>query len=303
MKLSIIIPSYGRAKVLDNCLNSISKLKNELKDYEIIAINNNNDKTIEKNTSEACKKYKLNIIEIISHRGLGSIGARNLGIKKAGGEILVFFDDDTLIQKDYFTNLLGSFRDEKVGAVGGAEIKGQKNSLFHSLLFKLGKPGDITWSGEIISNFSPKIKTSLKVKHLHGSNFSIRRSVIDKIGLMDEKIVGHYRDDTEFVYRVYEAGYDVIFNPKCRVIHTATSIGGNVSPDKKKEWAYWYHRNTSYFFFKHLYKENNFKLMCYLIREFFASILRAIIYKNIYYLVEFKTIFDYYKKKQNLKTR
>jgi GT2 family glycosyltransferase len=291
MKLSIIIPSYGRPLVLDNCLYSINRLKNELQDYEIIVVNNNNDKIIEKETGEVCRRYKLNIVEINSGKGLGSVKARNAGIKKAKGELLIFFDDDTIIQKNYFANLIGTFRDEQVGAAGGAEIKSQKNSLFHKLLFKFRKTGDITWSGEIISNFSADIKNSLKVKHLHGSNFSIRKSVIKKIGLMDEKMLGHYRDDTEFVYRVYEAGFDVIFNPKCRVIHTATNVGGNISPDKKKEWAYWYNRNTSYFFFKHLYNGNNLKLIFYLIREAFSSFIRAIIYKNPYYITEFGVIF------------
>ncbi len=284
MKLSIIIPSYGRADVLNDCLKSINKIKSELRDYEIIIVNNNNDKKIEKETSKVCKRYSLNIIEINAHKGVGSVKARNFGIKKAKGEIIIFFDDDTLIQKNYFINLIKTFEDEKVGAVGGAEIKKQKNSIFHKIMFKLSKTGDITWSGNIISNFSQDIKQPLKVKHLHGSNFSIRKSIIDEIGLMDEKMLGHYRDETEFVYRVYKAGYDVIFNPKCKVIHTATNIGGNISPDKKKDWAYWYHRNTRYFFFKHLYNGNVLKLAAFYLREFFESCVRAIIYKNIYYI-------------------
>lgn len=284
MKFSIIIPSYGRPEVLDDCLKSIYKLKNELKNYEIIVVNNNNDKLIEKETSRVCKKYNLNIFEINAKKGVGSAKARNLGIKKAKGEILVFFDDDTFIQTNYFINLLKTYNDDKVGAVGGAEIKEQKDSFFHKLLFKFRKTGDITWSGAIISNFSQNIKLPLKVKHLHGSNFSIRKSIIDKIGLMDEKMMGHYRDETEFVYRVYREDFDVIFNPKCKVIHTATNIGGNVSPDKKKQWAYWQKRNTKYFFFKHLYNGNILKLIAFYVREFIEGIIKSFLYNNFYYL-------------------
>ena len=180
-----------------------------------------------------------------------------------------------------------TYNNKKVGAVGGAEIKSQKNSIFHKIMFKLSKTGNITWSGNIISNFSQNIKKSLKVKHLHGSNFSMKKNVIDKIGLMDEKMMGHYRDETEFVYRVYKEGYDVIFNPKCKVIHTATNIGGNVSPDKKKDWAYWYHKNTRYFFFKHLYNGNILKLIAFYSREFLSAIIKSIIYKNNFYIFLF----------------
>ncbi len=85
------------------------------------------------------KKSKLNIKELKS-KPLGGIGARNSGIRKAKCEIVVFFDDDTIIQKDYFKELLKHYKNKKVGAVGGSEIK-KKQSLLHKLFLKLEKLG------------------------------------------------------------------------------------------------------------------------------------------------------------------
>ena len=118
---------------------------------------------------------------------------------------------------------------------------------------------------------------------------------LKKIGLMDKKIIGHYRDDTEFTYRVFKKGYIVVFEPRARVIHTATDVGGNVSPDQKRKWAYWYHRNTSYFFFKHLYNGNVVKLFAYLVKELLTSVLRAIVYVNPYFITEIKSVKEGYK--------
>ena len=295
MKTSIIIPSYGRPSVLDECLKSIKKLSKKdfdmIKPYEIIIVNNNNEK-IRKETSKVCRKYKKLHIKELKSKPLGSIGARNTGIKKSSGKIIIMFDDDTIIQKNYFVHLMKHYKNKKVGGVGGSEIKTGQQDIFHKLFFLFNKTGNVSWCGEITSNFSPEFKKPMRVKHLHGSNFSIRKKVIEEIGLMDKKMTGHYRDDTEFTYRVYKAGYELVFEPKAKVVHTATGIGGNVSPDEKRKWAYWYHRNTSYFFFKHLYNNNLLKLTCYLIREFAASILRSIIYNNFYYATEMKAILE-----------
>jgi len=296
MNLSIVLPSYGRPEVLNDCLNSIRVLKKELKNYsyEIIIINNNNSIALKK-TSDICKRYEkeLNIVELKS-KPLGSVGARNKGIKKVRGDIVIFLDDDTLVQKDYFINIMNCYKDKRVGAVGGAELK-KKGSIFHKLFFKIRKPGSISWSGEIVSNFSKDFSHKFFVKHLHGSNFSIKKDVLKEIGLMDESMQGHYRDETEFIYRVYELGYKIVFEPHARVIHTEASIGGNVSPSKKKDWAYWYHRNTGYFFFKHLYKGNFFKLIAYFFRELFMGLFRAIIYANPYFVTEIIRIGEGYK--------
>lgn len=292
MKVSIIIPTYGRPKVALACLKSIEKVKNEIpKPYEVIIVNNNKEK-LRKETSKVIKSVKLPITEIKS-QPLGSVKARNKGINKAKGDVLIFFDDDTLIQNGYFKELLKHYKKEKVGGVGGSELKKKQSSL-HKLFFKFRKTGDVTWTGEIISNFSQSIKKTLLVKHLHGSNFSIRKKVVKMIGLMDEKMKGHYRDETEYTYRVFEKGYDLIFEPRARVVHTESGIGGSVSPSKKKEWAYWYHRNTSYFFFKHLYKNNKLKLFTYLLRELFMSFVRSVLYLNPYYLLEISAIREGY---------
>lgn len=297
MKVSIIIPTYGRPVVIRDCLNSLEKIKKEIPEpYEVIIVNNNKSE-LRRKTSALIRKFNLPVNEIKS-KPLGSVKARNAGIKKAKGEILVFFDDDTLIQKNYFKQLLKHYRNKKVGGVGGSEVK-KKQSLMHELFFGFKKTGDVTWSGEIISNFSKDVKKPLKVKHLHGSNFSIKKSLVKKIGLMDEEMEGHYRDETEYTYRVFKKGYDLIFEPEAWVIHTESGVGGSVSPDKKKSWAYWYHRNTSYFFFKHLYKGDNLKLIAYLFREFFMSLIRSVLYLNIYYLTKITAIkkgYDLYVK-------
>jgi GT2 family glycosyltransferase/peptidoglycan/xylan/chitin deacetylase (PgdA/CDA1 family) len=56
----------------------------------------------------------------IPERELGFGFARNFGLKKANGRIVVLLDDDVKPAENWLESLLGPFEDEEVGAVGGA---------------------------------------------------------------------------------------------------------------------------------------------------------------------------------------
>ncbi len=273
--------------MLQECLSSLKKNSNDNVNH-IIIVNDNKDVVLLKQTTEVCKEF--DVIEIRPKIHKGSAAARNAGIKHVKGDIILFLDDDALIRPKYFENLTKHFEDEKVGAVGGAEIK-KGGSFFHSVWFSLNRPGTITWSGDIVSNFSRNLPKAISVDHLQGSNFAIRKEIIDEIGLMNENLL-HYRDETEYVYRVKKAGYKVIFEPKAAVVHKPLSSGGNLNPNKKKEWAYWYHKNTSYLFFKHVFTGNILQLVAFIVREFVYAIFRMIIYRNIFYLTNLVHILD-----------
>lgn len=97
-KFSIIIPAYNCGKYINNCLESIKT--QTFTDYEIIIVNDNStDATgikvarfIEQNTD-------MDISVIYNKTNLGVSTTRNIGIKKARGEFILFADAD-----DYYCN-------------------------------------------------------------------------------------------------------------------------------------------------------------------------------------------------------
>ena len=96
-KFSIIIPIYNTAKYLTKCFDSI--LSQSFNDFEIIAVNDgsndNSLKIIEKYANRYKDKFK---IYTIKNQGLSM--ARNIGVKKANGEYLIFLDSDDYIEKN-----------------------------------------------------------------------------------------------------------------------------------------------------------------------------------------------------------
>ena len=78
--ISIIVPVFNAEKYLDECLSSLS-----IANTEIIVIN---DASTD-NSEEIAKKYTNKVINI-EHSG--PVVARNIGIKNANGDYIIFMD-------------------------------------------------------------------------------------------------------------------------------------------------------------------------------------------------------------------
>jgi len=102
MKISIIMPVYNSEKYLEKCLDSIANQTINIKDIELIIIN---DGSID-NSELVIKKYlnKLNI-NYIKQENHGQSYARNKGLELAKGEYITFIDSDDYIDKTMLEKL------------------------------------------------------------------------------------------------------------------------------------------------------------------------------------------------------
>lgn len=90
VKLSVIIPAYNVEEYLEGCLKSVMSQKNS--SFEVILVNDGS----EDGTSLVCRKWadKYKNIRFFEQENRGQGSARNLGIRHAAGEWLVFLDAD-----------------------------------------------------------------------------------------------------------------------------------------------------------------------------------------------------------------
>lgn len=93
MKISIIVPVYNAQVYLEDMLESI--LSQSYKEWELILIvSKSNDNSLEICQSYAKKTSKIRVIELPG----GSVGmARNIGLKEAMAEYIMFVDADDLL--------------------------------------------------------------------------------------------------------------------------------------------------------------------------------------------------------------
>ena len=99
--ISIIIPFYNSEKHIEKCLNNLGKIKFK-HSFEIIMINDGS----KDNCLEIVKRSKIKNLQIFSlDENQGPAKARNLGIKYAKGEYVLFIDVDDQIDKNALDHL------------------------------------------------------------------------------------------------------------------------------------------------------------------------------------------------------
>ena len=101
MKFSLIVPVHNKEGCLERCLASLSKLNSS---YEVIIVDDASTDQSNKIAGEYVKKYKYyKLVELKSNKGAGAV--RNIGVKHAKGDYLVFIDSDDWYQPNALTSL------------------------------------------------------------------------------------------------------------------------------------------------------------------------------------------------------
>lgn len=98
--ISIIIPTYNEQNDIETTLDSLHNLS--YSNLEIIIVDDSDD-----NTPKIIKDYNSNLINYIRpiKRG-GRCEARNLGIQKSKGEILIILNADVFLPNDFIERIL-----------------------------------------------------------------------------------------------------------------------------------------------------------------------------------------------------
>ena len=96
-KISIVIPAFNVERYIENLLNCLKK--QTYKNLEIIIVNDGSSDKTESICKEFINKNKDMSFKYIYQKNSGVSAARNVGIKNATGEFLIFIDADDTISK------------------------------------------------------------------------------------------------------------------------------------------------------------------------------------------------------------
>ena len=114
MKLSIIVPVYNMAAdgKLEYCLDSL--VRQTIKDYEIIAVDDCSTDDSYRILQTYQQKYPDRFRAVHSDVNQKQGGAKNIGMDLAKGEWIGFIDSDDWVTEDFYERLIG--RGEETGA-------------------------------------------------------------------------------------------------------------------------------------------------------------------------------------------
>lgn len=202
MKVSIVVPVYNEEKTIGSCLLSLSK--QTTKDCEVIVVDDGSlDKT--KQIVVSGQGLAKNII-FLEQNHLGPGAARNLGAKKARGEILVFVDADMEFAPDFVEKLIAPIIEGKtIGTYSSDErLLNTQSAVARCWNLNLGKtaismePRDYEKKNKLFTSLSNKYKVlesrDVPTKVSGGRVFrAILRSKFEEVGGFETRI--GYTDD------------------------------------------------------------------------------------------------------------
>jgi len=263
VKVSIIIPTYKRDEMLCKTLSNIVSFERQY--HELIIV----DQT--KEHDPQTRQYLDNLIsggriKYIYEDYPNLPNARNVGIEKASGDIVLFFDDDIEINENTIPSHISGFSEQNIGCVTGKvtiqntnqtgnrvlENGGSIKKLIKSFLFIfLRKKAAYVGRLGVLSNFSGD--KSLPSDTCIGCNMSFRREVFIKCGLFDVKFSGNaVREDTDMSVRLRRNGYKIAYIPQAAVVHFMDNSGGTRTEASETYWHTIF-RNQCYFYLKNFH--------------------------------------------------
>ena len=226
MKLSIVIVNYNVKYFLEQCLHSVLKSCDGIPGEVFVVDNNSVDGSVE------MVRQKFPSVHLLENKvNTGFSKANNQAIRLCHGEYILLLNPDTVVEEDTFRKIV-DFMDAhpEAGGLGVKMLDGSGKFLPES---KRGLPTPSAAFYKIsgLASLFPKSKTfgryhlgyldrdkTNEVEILAGAFMLLRKSVLDKIGLLDEDFF-MYGEDIDLSYRITQAGFRNYYFPETRIIH------------------------------------------------------------------------------------
>ena len=186
--VSVIIPTYGRAELLDTAINSV--LEQSYQDIEIIVVDDNPVDSQERFfTEKIMEKYdSVDRVKYCKHQiNKGGCAARNTGIRNAKGEYIAFLDDDDRYLPLYIEKMVERLEETSSNMVYMSRAYCDNGKrIYTSVLSEEGYP-----EGHIF-------EAVLKGECMISIFFMASKMILERDGLFDEKLKGYQDCDIWF---------------------------------------------------------------------------------------------------------
>ncbi len=170
-------------------------------------------------------------VRLLTYPKLGYIGARNEAIRRSRGEVILFMDDDDLpVGDDWISRHAANYRDPLCVAVTGREVGSEDEDP---------APHDTLLNRRLCLSYSPLLKLPIAcnrhsqriegVQAIKGGGTSIRRSVIDRVGLWDEEHDGISHEEQYFDFKFHQLrrpGEYYVYDPTAVIWRRKDISGG-----------------------------------------------------------------------------
>lgn len=163
-----------------------------------------------KTTLDALKKinYPKSKIEIFIATGKNPSEQRNKGIKMAKGDIILFLDNDSILEPNYFSKMVNHHKDN--GVVGGPALTLPTDTFLQKAF------------GHALGSYFATQRMSARFKQVGNKrlatekelilcNLSIKKKILDKFGAFDNRL--YPNEENELLNRLQKNNVTLLYDP------------------------------------------------------------------------------------------
>jgi len=224
--VSVLVPAHNESKVIEATVRALCAFDYPEDRFEVIVVNDRSSD----DTGLILDRLRLEFSVLkplhvpMEETGRGKSSALNRGLRVARGDLIAVYDADNTPERSALVRLVAALSDqpEWAAVVGKFRVINARQNLLTRFI-----------NIETIS-FQWMVQGGrwylFKLTTIPGTNFIIRRSVLDEMGGWDE---GALAEDTEISIRIYDTGRLIGFVP--------TAVTWEQEPET---WQVWLKQRT-----------------------------------------------------------
>lgn len=252
--MSVVIVSWNTRDDLLRCLASLERASTRVPSTVTVVDNASTD-----GTTEAVSGSFPNVTVIANARNRGFAAACNQGITTTAGRYILILNADTRLAADTIETLVALLEKEPAIGIAGCRLLNDDGSQQRSIhrfptfasqvLIALKLHRLFRHTSPIARYYGDDVDYHRlqEVDQVKGACFFVRRSMLDAIGLFDERFWIWF-EEVDLCLRARKAGWKVVYTPEATVWHAGARSFRRNAPHRN-EWLYL--RSLIAFFRKH----------------------------------------------------
>ena len=208
-RVSVVIPTLNRADMLSTTIDRIAQQTVSRDCYEVLVVDNNSSDNTQSVLNQKAATYP-NLRGFIQLKP-GAAATRNVGIREASGDVVLFIDDDIFAEPDLIESHLKYHAQHASASIIGTVVSPWEKSNDPFLRYLRDKG--------IFNPYSIACNKPMDFSYYHTGNVSTSRKLLSEVGGFNEEFFVYGMEDIELGYRLEKTGCRMAPGPAATAQH------------------------------------------------------------------------------------
>jgi len=218
-EVSVIIPVHNHLDLTKSCLASLYLHRSD-NAFEVIVVDDASDDDSHAFLSGI---EGLHLIRMAVQSGY--VHACNKGASEAHGKMLVFLNNDTIVQAGWLEALLDLFDQFPDTGIAGAKLL-YPNGVLQEAGGAIFNDGSVWNTGRFEQADNPRFNHVREVDYVSGATLAIPKEIFEQLKGFDTHFAPGYFEDTDLAMRVRATGLKIRYTPFSNVVHLEGATSG-----------------------------------------------------------------------------